>query len=91
MARQSKVREQRETEMYEAFREGMTYALDKFIIKELGGKWTASLHMARLEELLRVVYEDTFTTARKMRMLAQRRESIRIAEYEAHLTEKAGA
>jgi hypothetical protein len=87
MARISKVREQHETELHNAFREGITYALDKVIFKELGGKWTATLHMERLEELLRMVDEDTFNSARKMRMVQERR---RLSEL-ARMTEKAGA
>jgi len=75
MAKRSKVREQRETELYNSFREGITYALDKVIAKELGTKWTVTLHMARMEELLRVVDEHTFTSARKMRMVEERRQS----------------
>jgi len=91
MAKRSKVREQRETELYNSFREGITYALDKVVAKELGTKWTVSLHMARMEELLRVVDEHTFTSARKMRMVEDRRRTEVVRAYETHLTEQAGA
>ena len=58
MAKRSKVREQHETELYNSFREGITYALDKVIAKELGTKWTVTLHMARK---MRMVQERRHT------------------------------
>jgi len=91
MAKRSKVREQRETELYNSFREGITYALDKVIAKELGTKWTVTLHMARMEELLRVVDEHTYGSVRKMRMVQERRHTEVVRAYETHLTENAGA
>jgi hypothetical protein len=87
MARQSKVRGQHETEVHDAFRAGITYALDRVILMELGGKWTATLHMARHEELMRLVDEHRFTSSRKLRMLEERRRLSKLAP----MTDKVGA